>query len=536
MDFSLQLSITPQLINMTSLSKVKTGINGLDQITNGGIPQGRTTLICGGTGCGKTLLSVEFIVKGATLYNEPGVFVAFEEKAEELAANVASLGFDLLNLQKTKKVRLDYVHIDRSQIEETGEYDLEGLFIRLAHAIDSIGAKRVVLDTIENLFSGLTNQGILRAELRRLFHWLKDKGVTAIVTAEKGEGTLTRHGLEEYVSDCVIQLDNRIIDQVTTRRLRIVKYRGSMHGTNEYPFLIDEDGISVLPITSMRLGRSVSSQRISSGVAGLDKMLGGKGFFRGSSILVSGTSGTGKTSIASSFANATCSRNEKCLYFAYEESPQQILRNMKSIGMDLDKHVKKGLLEFHSIHPTEFGLEMHLVTIHKMVRKFKPRSVIIDPITNFISVGVMKDVKAMLIRLVDILLDHGITVMLTALNITGTSADQTDEVISSIVDSWIQIRDVELNGERNRALYVMKSRGMKHSSQVREFVITDDGLELVDVYVGENGILVGSARHQAQKLHESGTGLLSLKLRKEIAQFRQNDGSILTGKGKKTLK
>lgn len=515
---------------MISLPKVKTGINGLDQITNGGIPQGRTTLVCGGTGCGKTLLSVEFIVKGASLYNEPGVFVAFEEKADELAANVASLGFDLLKLQKEKKIRMDYVHIERAEIEETGEYDLEGLFIRLSHAIDAIGAKRVVLDTIENLFSGLTNQGILRTELRRLFHWLKEKGVTAIITAEKGEGTLTRHGLEEYVSDCVIQLDNRVIDQVTTRRLRVIKYRGSVHGTNEYPFLIDEDGISVLPITSVRLGRSVSTQRIATGIPGLDLMLGKKGFFRGSSILVSGTSGTGKTSIASSFADATCKRNEKCLFFAYEESPQQIIRNMRSIGINLENHIQKGLLEFHAIHPTEFGLEMHLVTIHKMVRKFKPRVVIIDPITNFISVGVMKDVKAMLIRLVNMLLEQNITVMLTALNITSMSVDQADEVISSVVDAWIQIRDMEYNGERNRALYVMKSRGMKHSSQVREFLITDSGLKLVDVYLGENGILVGSARHQAQKLQESDTGFLSVTLRKELAKFRQNDGNVIQGK------
>ena len=369
------------------MQKQKRVLHGLDEITNGGLPKGRPTLICGGPGCGKTLMAMEFVVRGATLYNEPGVFMAFEEKAEELTINVASLGFDLEKLQKNKKLRLDYVHIDRSEIEETGEYDLEGLFIRLEHAINSIGAKRVVLDTIENLFAGLANQGILRAELRRLFQWLKEKGVTAIITAEKGENMLTRHGLEEYVSDCVILLDHRIINQISTRRLRIIKYRGSIHGTNEYPFLIDEEGITVLPVTSLRLDKDVSAQRVSTGIKSLDDMFGGKGFFRGSSILVSGSAGTGKTSIAASFADATCRQKEKCMFFAFEESPKQIIRNMRSIGLDLGVHVKKGLLEFQSFRPGLYGLEMHLANIYKLIKKFKPQAVIFDPITNFESIG-----------------------------------------------------------------------------------------------------------------------------------------------------
>ena len=365
---------------------------------------------------------MEFIVKGATEYNEPGVFVAFEEKSEELAINVASLGFDLNKLIAAKKIKIEHVHIDRSEIEETGEYDLEGLFIRLGYAIDSIGAKRVVLDTIENLFSGLTNHGILRAELRRLFSWLKEKGVTAIVTGEKGDGKLTRHGLEEYVSDCVILLDHRIQNQISTRRLRIIKYRGSVHGTNEYPFLIDQDGISVLPITSLTLANKVSSQRVSSGIPSLDDMLGGKGFYRGSSILISGTAGSGKTSIAAYFANAACIRKERCLFFAFEESPEQIMRNMKSITLDLDQHVKSGLLQFFASRPTLHGLEMHLVVIYKLIRQFKPKIVILDPITNLVTVGDVSEVKSILIRLIDFLQQEQITIMFTALTLAGEKA------------------------------------------------------------------------------------------------------------------
>jgi circadian clock protein KaiC len=485
-----------------SLSKTPTGITGLDEITGGGIPTGRPTLICGSTGCGKTLFSIDFIVRGAMEYNEPGVFMAFEEKTDELAANVASLGFDLEKLQRDKLIKLDHVHIDRSEIEETGEYDLDGLFIRLGYAIDSISAKRVVLDTIENLFSGLDNQAILRAELRRLFQWLKEKKVTAIITGERGEGSLTRHGLEEYVSDCVILLDHRVSNQISTRLLRIVKYRGSVHGTNEYPFLIDEEGISVLPVTSLKLANDVSTIRISSGIPSLDKMLDEKGFFKGSSILVSGTAGKGKTSIAACFANETCKRGERCIYFAFEESAQQIIRNMQSIGINLKEHADKGLLKFHASRPTLYGLEMRLVAIHKLIKEFKPDVIILDPITNLITVGTVTDVKAMLIRLIDSLQEEQITAMFTALSLNNSINEQTDEGVSSLVDAWLLVRDLENNGERNRGLYIMKSRGMKHSNQVREFVITDKGLDLVDVYLGADGVLTGSAR-EAQQLQET---------------------------------
>ncbi|QEC80184.1 circadian clock protein KaiC [Mucilaginibacter ginsenosidivorax] len=492
--------------NFPSLPKSQTGITGLDEITGGGLPQGRPTLICGEAGCGKTLMSLEFIVRGATEFNEPGIFMAFEEKAEELAMNVASLGFDLNKLQTDNMVKIDHVHIDRSEIEETGEYDLEGLFIRLGYSIDSIGAKRVVLDTLENLFSGLTDQTILRAELRRLFNFLKSKGVTAIITGEKGEGpSLTRQGLEEYVSDCVILLDHRVINQISTRRLRVIKYRGSQHGTNEYPFLIDEDGISVLPVTSLKLGKDVSSQRVSSGIPALDSMLGGHGFFKGSSILVSGTAGTGKTSIAAYFANETCNGGKRCLYFAFEESPKQIIRNMKSINVDMQKHVDNNLLQFYASRPTLYGLEMHLVAIYKLIKRFKPAAVILDPITNLITVGSVSEVKSMLIRLIDFLQEEQITVMFTALTLNTIISDQTDEGVSSLVDAWLLVRDIEYNGERNRGMYIMKSRGMKHSNQVREFVITDNGLDLVDVYLGPEGVLTGSAR-EAEKLKEK-TGL-----------------------------
>lgn len=484
------------------LPKTLTGITGLDEITGGGLPEGRPTLICGSAGCGKTLFSLEFIVRGAVDFNEPGVFMAFEEKADELAINVASLGFDLEQLQKDKLIKVDHVHIERSEIEETGEYNLDGLFIRLGYAIDSIGAKRVVLDTLENLFSGLQNQTILRAELRRLFQWLKEKKVTAIITGERGEGSLTRQGLEEYVSDCVILLDQRLCNQISTRLLRIVKYRGSAHGTNEYPFLMDEDGISVLPVTSLKLANDVSSDRISSGIPALDKMLGGKGFFKGSSILVSGTAGTGKSSIAACFANETCERGERCIYFAFEESAQQIMRNMRSISIDLKQHADKGLLKFHASRPTLYGLEMHLAAIHKLLKEFKPHAIILDPITNLVTVGSVSDVKAMLIRLIDFLQEEQVTVMFTALSLNNIINEQTDEGVSSLVDAWLLVKDIEYNGERNRGMYIMKSRGMKHSNQVREFVITNKGLDLIDVFPGPEGVLTGSAR-EAQQLQEA---------------------------------
>nr|WP_067056243.1 circadian clock protein KaiC [Mucilaginibacter sp. L294] len=499
-----------------TLPKALTGITGLDEITEGGLPLGRPTLICGEAGCGKTLMSLEFIVRGAVQYNEPGVFVAFEEKSDELAMNVASLGFDLKKLQEQKKLKIDHVHIDRSEIEETGEYDLEGLFIRLGYAIDSIGAKRVVLDTLENLFSGLNNQAVLRMELRRLFGWLKEKGVTAIITGERGEGnSLTRQGLEEYVSDCVILLDNRVVNQITTRRLRVIKYRGTVHGTNEYPFLIDEDGISVLPVTSLKMANTVSTERVSTGVKGLDDMLGGLGLYRGGSVLVSGTAGTGKTSLAASFANESCNRKEKCVYFAMEESPSQIIRNMRSIGIDLQKHIDKGLLIFNASRPNLYGLEMHLVAMHKCIRKYKPSVVVIDPITNFINIGSVSEVKNMLVRMIDFLQEEGISVMFTALSLNTVVSEQTDEGVSSLVDAWILVRDIEFNGERNRGLYVMKSRGMKHSNQVREFVITNTGLNLIDVYLGPDGILTGSAREQQVLLEQTGEAIRSNALNRK---------------------
>lgn len=477
------------------LPKSLTGIEGLDEITEGGLPKGRPSLICGSAGCGKTLMAMEFLVNGAVEFDEPGVFIAFEETSEELAMNVASLGFDLEDLVSQKKLKVDHIFVERSEIEETGEYDLEGLFIRLGYAIDSIGAKRVVLDTIESLFSGLSNAAILRAELRRLFRFLKDKGVTAIITGERGEASLTRQGLEEYVSDCVILLDHRIVDQISTRRLRIVKYRGTTHGTNEYPFLIDEEGISVLPVTSLDLNHEVSEESISSGVAGLDDMLGKKGFYKGSTVLITGTAGTAKTTFVSSFANETCKRHQKCLFFAFEESEQQLLRNMKQVNIDLAPHIESGLLKVHASRPSLNGLEMHLVTIHKLIEKFKPDVVIVDPLSNLISVGAMNEVRGMLTRLIDYLKVNQITAMFSALTIpTGPSLELTEEGVSSIVDTWIMVRDVEGVGERNRGVYIIKSRGMEHSNQVREFVITNEGIKLLDSKVGPTGILTGSAR------------------------------------------
>ena len=417
-----------------------------------------------------------------------------------------SLGFDLDDLIEKKSLSVDYIHIERSEIEETGEYDLEGLFIRLGYAIDSIGAKRVVLDTLETLFSGLSNVSILRAELRRLFRWLKEKGVTAIITAERGNGTFTRHGLEEYVSDCVLLLDHRVEGQISTRRLRIVKYRGSSHGTNEFPFLIDEGGISVFPITSLQLQHKASSERISTGVPALDTMLGGPGVYRGSSVLLSGTAGVGKTSLSCHFVDASCQRAERCLYIAFEESEAQLLRNMRSIGLNLEQWVKKGMLRFHVARPTMNGLEMHLASIHKQVEAFQPQLVVVDPITGFISSGTGPDATSMMMRLVDYLKARQITALFTNLNYVGSALEQTEVEISSLIDTWLLLRDIELNGERNRGLYILKSRGMAHSNQIREFLLTDRGIQLTEVYLGPEGVLTGSAR-LAQEAKELATAV-----------------------------
>ena len=480
--------------NVVGLEKERTGIPGFDEITGGGLPAGRPTLVCGSAGAGKTLFAMEFLVRGAMLYDEPGVFISFEETSEELATNVASLGFDLQQLSADKKLIVDYVFIERSEIEETGEYDLEGLFLRLGHAIDQIGAKRIVLDTLEALFSALPNEAIIRAELRRLFRWLKEKGVTAVITCERGEGRLTRYGLEEYVADCVILLDNRVRNQISTRRMRIIKYRGTSHGTNDYPFLIDEFGFSVLPITSVGLTHKAPTQRISSGVERLDKMLGGKGFYSASSILVSGTAGTGKSTLAAHFVDAACRRGERALYFGFEESQDQIIRNMRSIGIDLEKYVKQGLLRFKNARPSNFGLEIHLALIHKAITEYDPGIVVIDPITNFLAVGDEADTKSMLTRLIDFLKTRQITAMFTSLTGSAASAEDSEVGVSSLMDTWLLVKNIEANGERNRGLYILKARGIAHSNQVREFRLTDQGIELIDAYVGAEGVLMGSAR------------------------------------------
>lgn len=476
------------------LTKAPTGILGLDEITAGGFPKGRLTLICGGPGCGKSLLAAEFLVQGALRYHEPGIYLSFEERPEEIIQNVASIGFDLSGLIARKKIVLDYIHVERDELEEIGEYDLEGLFIRLEEAIRSIGAKRVVIDTIETLFTGLDNAAVLRSEIRRLFRWLKDKGLTAVVTAEQSGASLTRQGLEEYVSDCVILLDHRVKDELSTRRLRVVKYRGSEHGTNEYPFLIEENGISVLPITSSRLDHPAPTDRISTGIAGLDEMLDGGGYYRGSTVLISGTAGTGKTSMAAHFAGSVCRRGERSLYFSFEESVAQILRNMRSIGLNLSPWVKQGSLKFHAARPTLSGLERHLVTVHKLIQEIEPTVVIIDPITNLTTIGQAIEVQLMLTRLIGFLKERGITSLFTSLIAGGHAVAQSEVGISSLIDTWILLRDMESGGERNRVVEVLKSRGMAHSNQIREFVFTARGIRLLDVYLGSSGVLVGSAR------------------------------------------
>jgi circadian clock protein KaiC len=480
--------------DLPTIGKSPTGIRGLDEVTQGGLPQGRPTLLCGSAGCGKTLFAMTYLYNGAVEYNEPGVFIAFEELSEDLIKNVGSLNYDIEKLVAEKKLAIDHVELEPTKIAESGEYDLEGLFIRLGYAIDSIGAKRVVVDTIETLFSGLENEQVLRSELRRLFEWLKQKGVTAIITGERGEGTLTRYGLEEYVADCVILLDNRVHDQLSTRRLRIVKYRGSAHGTNEYPFIIDEHGITVMPITSSGLEHGASTERLPSGIPDLDLMLEGKGYFKGSSILVSGMAGSGKSTMCAHFADAVCAAGHRCIYFAMEESPHQIIRNMRSIGLDLQKWVDKKLLRFSARRPSLFGLETHLATMYREVTDFDPAAVVIDPMSALLSAGATGDVHSMVLRLVDFLKARGVTALFTNLgNVSGENAT-TEIQISSLMDVWLLLYHRESNGEHNRQLYLLKSRGMAHSNQVREFLMSSDGIKLREVYVGPEGVVTGSAR------------------------------------------
>jgi circadian clock protein KaiC len=461
--------------------KTPTGINGLDEITDGGFPKGRPILICGGAGCGKTLFATQFLVKGITNFNEPGVFMSFEETSKDLAKNVKSLGFDLDKLVATNKLRVDHVRVERSEIEETGEYDLEGLFIRLNHAIDTVGAKRVVLDTIESLFAGISNASLLRAEIRRLFQWLRDKGVTTIITGERGESTFTRQGLEEYVSDCVILLDFRVIDQIATRRLRIVKYRGSTHGTNEYPFLIDQSGISVMPITSLKLDYKASTEVVSTGLPGLDKLLQKGGVYRGGSTLITGMAGTAKTILSTYFALSSCKRKERVLYFSFEESPDQLVRNMASIGINIKPQIRANLLLIHASRPYLQGLEMHLLVLYKLIDEFKPKTVIIDPISSLVTIGSNSEVRAMLVRLMDMFKVNQINALFTSLTHPDQHAygDATVDAISSLADIWINLKNEEKNGERTRSLLIVKSRGMGHRNDSCSFTINERGIQLL---------------------------------------------------------
>lgn len=486
------------------LSKAPTGIEGLDDITLGGLPRGRSTLLCGRTGTGKTLFALEFLVQGAQLYGEGGVFITFEEETEELCRNIASFGFDLGNLMAQNKIEIDHIQLERNQV--AGPYDLDGLFIRLDLALKKVKARRVVLDSIDVLFMALPNPALVREEIRRLLHWLKVRGLTVIITAESGESNLTRDGVEEYVSDCVIVLENRVTRHASTRLLRIVKYRGTAHGSNEYPFLIGDKGVSVLPITTLSLDLPVSLERISTGVARLDTMLGGQGYFRGSTILVSGPPGSGKSSLAATFARATCDRNERCLYFSLEEPRNQIVRNMRSVGIELQPLLDSGMLQFVITRPSLYGLEMHLAKFHQAILDFQPGAVIFDPISTLHTIEDPAALKSMLLRLVNLLKSKQITSYFVALTDDGLLPTAPEIGISSLIDTWLQLRDIESNGERNRVMLVLKARGMPHSNQMREFTLSERGIELLDVYIGSQGVLTGSAR-LAQENQEKLTAL-----------------------------
>ena len=469
-------------VNHNHLPKCLTGIKGFDEITEGGLPKNRVTLICGSTGTGKTLLGIDFLINGAINYDEPGVFMSFEDTDVELYKDVASLNLDLEGLVLQKKILIDYVLLERRDIQEKGEFNLEGLFIRLEVAIDSIGAKRVVLDSIESLFAGVTDSGILRLEIKRLFRWFKEKQVTAVITGELRQGSYTRNGLEEYISDCIILLDNRVREQISTRRIRVIKYRGSNHGTNEYPFVIDKDGLSVIPITSAGLDQPGTRERVSTGIPSLDKLFQGGGYTRGSTILASGTAGTGKTSLAAAFAVQSCKRGERCLFLSYEESSGQLVQNMSSIGFNLEPLVKKGMLKIVSTRPSFFGLEMHLLDLYKIIADFKPKAVVIDPLTSLIGQGNQLEIQSMLTRMIDALKSRGITGFFTSLVSSNQQNDTSGEIgVSSLIDTWIVVRELEENEGRRRirGTYIVKSRGMGHSSDVHKLILSDDGLQLV---------------------------------------------------------
>ncbi|MBK9748653.1 MAG: circadian clock protein KaiC [Chloroflexi bacterium] len=493
-----------------TLTKAPTGITGFDQVTGGGLPEGRTTLVCGGTGCGKTLFAMEFLIRGITEFDEPGVFIAFEETREELTQNFSSLGFDLENLSAQNKLLIDHIHTDWDRMDQTGEFDLDALLIRLDHAIQKVQAKRVVLDTVEVLFDVLGDTDMLRSELRRVFRWLKERGVTVVITGESGDNHLTRRGIEAYISDCVILLEQRIDNKIARRWMRIIKYRGSHHGTDEYPFLVDTTGLSVLPITSVGLEYPVSEETVSSGIERLDSMLAGRGFFRSSTILISGESGSGKTSMAAQFVDAACRRGERCLFFSFEEPAAQIIRNVRSVGINLREWVDSGLLRFKSTRPTMYSLEMHLTVLYRHIQEFAPQVVILDPVTSFDVIGSSIESRLLLTRMIDFLKTHGITAMLTSLTRAGDPDEQTQVHISSMIDTWILVNNLEANGERNRILYILKSRGMAHSNQICEFEISEHGINILDAYTGTSGVLTGAARI-AQEAHDSEETLRQLQ-------------------------
>lgn len=503
------------------IEKCPTGIGGLDEITGGGLPRGRPTLVCGRAGCGKTVLAMEFLVRGASQFHEPGVFVSFEESEADVGDNVASMGFDVPQLCARRLLHLERMRVERRVIEESGAYDLEGLFVRLEQAIQEVKAKRVVLDTIEALFSGFSDASVVRAELCRLFDWLKQKGMSALVTAESGEGSLTRYGIEEYVADCVLVLDHRVEDEMSIRRLRVLKYRGTLHGTNEYPFLIGESGVSVLPLSSLKLEHAAPTQRVSSGIAELDGMLAGPGFFRGSSILVTGTAGTGKSSLAAHFVEAACRRGERALYMATEQSGDEVVRNMGSIGIDLRTWMRRGGLKFYACRPGTFGLEKHLTTVHELVSDFDPKVVVVDPVTNFGALGSGWEVKSMITRLIDLFKARQITALFTSLTAGGSALELSEVGVSSLMDVWILLRNLESDGERNRGLYVLKARGIAHSNQVREFKLTDHGMKLLQAYVGGKGLLTGSARLAEEARERADAAERKQQLRSKQAELRR---------------
>ena len=498
---------------------VSTGVKGLDDVLGGGIPQGHAMLLVGKPGTGKSILSMEYLLHGIELHKENGVYISFEESEKQIISNAASFGWKFEEMVKKNKLAISYIDMQPEQMRTVGDYDLSALILRVKGAIKKVNARRVVIDGINNLLSTFDDERIIRSDLLRLIREIKEVNATIFITGERGHDSWSKMGFEEYLADGLMHLDNRTDGNYQTREIQVVKCRGINHYTGKSPFIINSEGMSIRPLITADFDYKVLKSRVSTGIADIDNMLGGKGLYRGSTVYITGPSGAGKTSISSSFANGACSRGERALFLAFEESSDQIIRNMKSIGLSLDKWVNEKLLYFYTARATTNSLEGHLDNIMTMVREVEPTCVVLDPISAFRPIANENETKLMLIRLNDYLRARKITTVFTALSSDGEYSEHADVQLSSIADTWIVVRIMDYKGERNNVMQLMKSRGMSHSRQMKEMYFTGNGLKLQNVYQGPEGVLTGAARigqEKYEKLKEARNVIEIDKNRKKI--------------------